>query len=410
LCALSKVLKTVAKEDLKAFMKAKDILPTSQHGFRKGRSCTMALAMAHAAWVSAKAKGKVVAVVVFDLSAACDTVGREDLLTKMSAMGIRGRALRWFCCYLTDTKQPAVWDGQVSDVVNVEYGVRQGSLLGPVLYLLHVSDLPLTLEIRETDGDSSFADDTAVWVVAENLVEAYRELQRLVNVMVNYTKVNGLALNRAKTQVMVGSKAKAKDMDAFTINADGAEVKPSNSLELLGITFDRSFTVRPYLQSLAREARFRAGRVARLTQHLPGGQLLRQLGSGLLMGNLAHCLPVVVRPRLPGSTATIPEALSQVQVAVNDVARSVVGCRREGHVTIVDLLEAAKYLWLNKQVVRATPCPRGVRTPAATASTARGTLSAARCLAVSTCQPRQGQRGQQQRERSGSGQGGWTRT
>jgi hypothetical protein len=260
--------------------------------------------------------------------------------------------LKWFRCYLTNAKQRVVWNGQVSDVVNMEYGVRQGSLLGPVLYLLHVSDLPLTLEIREIDGDSGYADDMAVWVVAEDLKEAHRELQRLINIMVNYTKVNGLALNGAKTLVMVGGKAKANN--AFTINVNGRELKPSNTFDLLGITFDRSFTVRPYLHSLAREARFRAGRMARLGQHLPRGQLLRQLGSGLLMGKVAHCLPVVARPRLPGLTAVIPQALAQVQVAVNNVARSVVGCRREDHVTIVDLLEAAKYLSLNQQVVRAT--------------------------------------------------------
>jgi hypothetical protein len=189
--------------------------------------------------------------------------------------------------------------------------------------------------------------------LAEDVEEAQKELQRLVNAMVKYTKDNGLALNGAKTQVMVGGKARARDT-TFTINVNGAEVKPSNSFELLGITFDRQFTVRRYLQSLAREARFRAGRMARLAQHLPRGQLLRQLGSGLLMGKLAHCLPVVAWPRLPGSTGTIPEALALVQVSVNDVARSVVGHRREDHITIVDLLEAAKYLLLKQQVVRAT--------------------------------------------------------
>jgi hypothetical protein len=128
---------------------------------------------------------------------------------------------------------------------------------------------------------------------------------------------------------------------------------PGGTFNLLGVTFDRNFTVQPYINSLARESRFRAGRVARLAQHLPRGQLLRQLGSGLLMGKIAHCLPVVVRPRLPGSTAATPEALSQVQAAMNDVARSVVGCRREDHVAIVDLLEAAKYLSLNQQAVDA---------------------------------------------------------
>jgi hypothetical protein len=72
------------------------------------------------------------------------------------------------------------------------------------------------------------------------------------------------------------------------------------------------------------------------------------------MGKLLHCLPVVVRPRLPGSTAATPEALSKVQVAVSDVAKSVVGCRREDHVAIVDQLEAAKYVLLNQQAVKAT--------------------------------------------------------
>jgi hypothetical protein len=127
LCALSKVLETVAKEDLEAYMKKRNILPTSQHGFRKGRSCTTALATAHAAWVTGKARGKVVAVVGFDLSAAFDTVGREDLLPKMEAMGIGGRSLNWFRWYLTEARQRVVWDGQVSSTVDVEYGVRQGS-------------------------------------------------------------------------------------------------------------------------------------------------------------------------------------------------------------------------------------------------------------------------------------------
>jgi hypothetical protein len=208
LCALSKVLETVAKEDLEAYMKEHNILPTSQHGFQKGRSCTTALATAHAAWFAAKARGKVVSEVGFDLSAAFDTVGREDLLPKMEAMGIGGRNLKWSRCYLTDARQRAVWNGQVSGMVDVEYGVRQGSLLGPVLYLLHVSDLSLALEIRDSDGDRGYAVNTDVWVVAEDHVEARQELQRLVNVVVAYMRANGLALNGAKTQVLVGGKGK----------------------------------------------------------------------------------------------------------------------------------------------------------------------------------------------------------
>jgi hypothetical protein len=128
-----------------------------------------------------------------------------------------------------------------------------------------------------------------------------------------------LVLYGAKTQLMIGS-AKDKDVSNVVIVVDGAEIKPGNTLELLGVTFDQKFTVRPYLAKLTKEARFRAGCVARLAQHLPQGQLLRQLGSGLLMGKLAHCLPAVASPRLPGSTKQIPEALENLQVAVNNVA------------------------------------------------------------------------------------------
>jgi hypothetical protein len=118
--------------------------------------------------------------------------------------------------------------------------------------------------------------------------------------------------------------------------------------------FDQRFKVRLYLTTLLKEARFRAGRGAQLAQHLPRGQLLRQLGSGLLMGKLAHCLPIVAQPRLPGSAKQIPEALKSLQVAINNVARSVVGCRREDLITVKDLLDSAKYLSLNQLVVKST--------------------------------------------------------
>jgi hypothetical protein len=182
---------------------------------------------------------------------------------------------------------------------------------------------------------------------------------------------------------------------AIDIDIDGPEVKPRGTFDLLGVTFDRSFSVKPYTNSLAREWRFRAGRLARLAQHLPRGQLLRQLGSGLLMEKIAHCLPVVVRPRLPGSTAATPGALSQVQVAVNNVARSVVGCRREDHVAIVDLLEAAKYLLLNQQAVKATAMSawsayyscdgtNDIRNPLGEAMFSRAELPTARSLRSAT--------------------------
>jgi hypothetical protein len=70
------------------------------------------------------------------------------------------------------------------------------------------------------------------------------------------------------------------------------------------------------------------------------------------MGKLAHCLPTVAQPRLPGSAKPVPEALESIQIAINNVTRSVVGCRREDRITVKDLLDSAKYLSLIQLVVK----------------------------------------------------------
>jgi hypothetical protein len=88
-------------------------------------------------------------------------------------------------------------------------------------------------------------------VVAEDHDRAQKELQRLVHVVVDYMRANGLAHNGAKTQVMVGGKGKPPP--TFSISVDRAEVKPGGTFDLLGATFDRNFTVKPYVNSLARE-------------------------------------------------------------------------------------------------------------------------------------------------------------
>jgi hypothetical protein len=77
------------------------------------------------------------------------------------------------------------------------------------------------------------------------------------------------------------------------------------------------------------------------------------------MGKLAHCLPVVAQPRLPGSAKPNSEALSAIHVAINDLAWSLAGYKREDHIPIEDLLKLAKFMLLNQLVVRATAmvCP-----------------------------------------------------
>jgi hypothetical protein len=149
---MSKVLETLVKGDLEGHLKRVNGLPDSQYGFRPKRSCTSALSHAQAGWLSGAAKGKVVGLMAFDLSAAFDTVAADQLVPMLRALGVTGRELQWFVCYMTGGRQSVVWDCTVGGLVDVLYGVRQGLILGPILFIILTSSMAKFLGVREDEN------------------------------------------------------------------------------------------------------------------------------------------------------------------------------------------------------------------------------------------------------------------
>ncbi|QQP49720.1 Uncharacterized protein FKW44_010488 [Caligus rogercresseyi] len=245
--ALSKVLETIVKSDLEDHLAKTEALPNTQFGFRKSRSTTAALATAHAKWLEAEQRGKVVGVLGFDLSAAFDTVNQLQLLPKLEKLGIAGTQLKWFHSYLTGGYQRVVWNGTESVFLPVEYGVRQGSILGPILYLVLVADVTSCVGVGNEDN-SGYADDFFLWAVAHDR----------------------------------GQRQK-KDVAVFTVNVGGVEVHPSDEIEFLGVKFDTGFTTAPHNINVAKAAAKRAALISRLAVHLPRGKYLRQLAKGLMI-------------------------------------------------------------------------------------------------------------------------------
>jgi hypothetical protein len=117
--AMSKILETLVKADLKGHLARVNGLPGAQYGFRPKRSCTSALAHAHTGWLTGAQRGQVVGIMAFDLSAASDTVAVEQLLPKLQLLVVSGRALVWFKSYLTGGSQQVSWDGTLSDLIPV---------------------------------------------------------------------------------------------------------------------------------------------------------------------------------------------------------------------------------------------------------------------------------------------------
>jgi hypothetical protein len=201
---MSKILETSVKADLEAHLARVNGLPGAQYGFRPKRSCTTALA--HAGWLTGAKRGQVVGVMAFDLSAAFDTVAAEQILPKLQSLGVSGRALAWFKSYLTGGSQQVSWDGTLSGLIVVRYDVRQGSILGPVLFLVLISDMADALGIGD-DENVVYADDTTIWQAGMTVAEVVDKLTGKAARFVEWSRGSGLTMNASKTQLLLTASA-----------------------------------------------------------------------------------------------------------------------------------------------------------------------------------------------------------
>jgi hypothetical protein len=137
---------------------------------------------------------------------------------------------------------------------------------------------------------------------------------------------------------------------------DGKQVKAEDSIELLGVSFDKKLSTKPHTKAMLEVVKQRAAVIARLVNHIPRGKYLRQLAMGLVNGKLCHALAAYASPRLPTPTgeATPPTTLyHQIQVAYNKVVRSIAGVKIRDRVLVPDLLQRAGIPRINGMVVNA---------------------------------------------------------
>ena len=163
-----KVLESLVRDRIMDHMIKSGQLHDAQHGFRPKRSCATQLLATLDDWTRAIEQGDSVDAIYLDFSKAFDTVPHRRLLRKLQAIGIRGSLLRWIEGFLTDRKQRVALNGVKSSWAPVASGVPQGSVLGPLLFVAYVNDLPDAVNC----GVQMFADDTKIYRPVSNTADA----------------------------------------------------------------------------------------------------------------------------------------------------------------------------------------------------------------------------------------------
>ncbi|QQP32499.1 Uncharacterized protein FKW44_024400 [Caligus rogercresseyi] len=213
--------------------------------------------------------------------------------------------------YITSGYQRVVWNGTESEFLPVEYGVRQGSILGPIIYLVLVADVTSCTGVGNEDN-SGYAEDFFLWAVGES-GPFWSQGQTPSPDLLGGT---GLILNATKTQLMIGDNVKKKDVAVFTMNVGGVKVHQSDEIEFLGVKFDTGFTTAPHNINVAKAAAQRAALISRLAVPFTKRKYLWQLVKGLMIGKIIYAAAAVTIPRLDNECKGPNAAHRAMQVAI----------------------------------------------------------------------------------------------
>ena len=298
-----KIFEKIIYSRLYKFLINKGILSDSQFGFRKGHSTAHAIHYSSNIIRHALNDKKHVLGIFIDLSKAFDTIDHQILLKKLENYGIRGITNDLFKSYLSGREQLTNFLGEKSDLEPIKYGVPQGSVLGPLLFLLYINDI-----INSTINDKTvelvlYADDTNIFIAGDDKNSLIIKGNVVLNAVNIYMKSNLLHINLEKCCFMHFSpnsrenknhEDEVLDEDQTTyenLNITGVKIPEVTQTKFLGVTIDNQLSWIPHIDNLHKKLKSATGILKRICSNIPSTNY-KTLYHTLFESHLSYCITV----------------------------------------------------------------------------------------------------------------------
>ena len=326
---LSKLLEKCACSQLQEHLDMYDLYPEYQSAYRKGHSCETALLKIVNDIQNDVANRKMVALVMLDLSSAFDTIDKDLLLKKLEkCFGFTGEVLRWLNSYLSSRTFSVRILNVDGNPVIVVYGVPQGSILGPLLFILYIHDL---INIAKSHGLNAhfYADDSQMYLGFSPIIESTSAMDQVKNCMVDvkhWMNRNFLKLNLDKTQVIFFGRK--QEFSVFSVNLTlGVKTFYSDediTVKTLGVTLDSKLSMQAQVSSVVKSCYFNLKKLQQIRHCLSTNTRLLLIKS-FIISKLDYCNVLLVN----GSQTLI----GKLQRVINAAVRFVYNLRFSQNVT-----------------------------------------------------------------------------
>ena len=245
----SKLFERLMYNRLIDFIEKHQLLYQYQFGFRKNHSTFMALVVLLENITAVLDDSEFAVCILIDFRKAFDTVEHSILLDKLYHYGIRGNALKWFNSYLTDRFQYVDYNNNSSEMKQITCGVQQGSILGPLSFLIYINDIA---SVSRVLFSVLFADDSTLFCRSKSLHELSTVINNELNDIIKWLNANRLSLNIDKTNFMI-FRPKGKNERCPTIHINGSSILEVGNAKFLGVIIDNKLNWLEHTKCISRK-------------------------------------------------------------------------------------------------------------------------------------------------------------